>query len=418
MEIKRDNLLQRLVVRKHNKMIKVVTGMRRSGKSYLLFTLFRNELLASGVDEVHIVSLALDQLENAHLREPKMLLDYLKNKLVDEQMHYLLLDEVQYVQHFEEVLNSLLHLNNVDVYVTGSNARFLSKDVITEFRGRGDEVRIHPLSFAEYYSANPSANPYPILQQYMLYGGLPQLVEMATTEQKESYLKSLFYHTYLRDIRERYDIRNDDDLSELVDYLASAIGTLTNPLNLKNTFKTVKKSDISVNTISAYLEYLQDAFLIEKSVRYDVKGKRYISTPMKYYFEDTGLRNARLDFRQVDESHLFENMIYNELRNRGLSVDVGQVYVDYKDEAGKTKRKTLEIDFVCNKGYQRYYIQAALALTTQEKYDQELASLRSIRDSFKKIMIVGATQPTYKNEDGILILNIFDFLLQDNALEM
>ncbi len=333
-------------------------------------------------------------------------------------MHYILLDEVQYVQGFEEVLNSLLHLNNVDVYVTGSNARFLSKDVITEFRGRGDEVRIHPLSFAEYYSANPNANPYPILQQYMLYGGLPQLVEMSTTEQKESYLKSLFYHTYLRDIRERYDIRNDDDLSELVDYLASAIGSLTNPLNLKNTFKTVKKSDISVNTISTYLEYLQDAFLIEKSVRYDVKGKRYISTPMKYYFEDTGLRNARLDFRQIDESHLFENMIYNELRNRGLSVDVGQVYVDYKDEAGKSKRKTLEIDFVCNKGYQRYYIQAALALTTQEKYDQELASLRSIRDSFKKIMIVGATQPTYKNDDGILILNIFDFLLQDNSLDI
>lgn len=412
MEIKRDYHLQRLVSRKHNGMVKVVTGMRRSGKSYLLFTIFYKHLLEEGVADDHIVRIDLEDRLNKALRNPDELLTYVRSRIKDENMYYILLDEVQHVNEFEDVLNSMLHIGNADVYVTGSNAKFLSKDVITEFRGRGDEVNIRPLGFKEFLSARPSLGKEDALREYMTYGGLPQTVTMQTVEQKENYLKSLFTNTYLLDIKERYNIKNDDDLEELISMLASGIGGLVSAKKLQDTFHSVKKSAISYETIKRYLDMLQDAFILERAVRYDIKGRRYISTTSKYYFEDLGLRNARINFRQSERTHLLENMIYNELRLRGFSVDVGEVSVNGKNSAGKSYRSTLEVDFVCNSGYKRHYIQSALALPTQEKMEQELNSLRRINDDFQKILIVGdAMQPTYQNEDGILILNVYDFLL-------
>lgn len=386
--------------------------MRRCGKSYLLFTLFYNHLLETGVADSHIIQIDLESLYNESLRDPSTLLKHIDRRITDKEKYYILIDEVQLLSRFEEVLNTLLKNPQTDVYVTGSNARFLSKDIITTFRGRGDEVRIHPLSFSEYMSVKPDA-PFMenYLNEYLRLGGLPQIVTMPDEEQKKEYLRQIFANTYLTDIKDRYDIRNDSDLEELIDVLSSSIGSLTNPLKIQNTFRSVKQSNISVNTVKRYLDYMQDAFLLERAVRYDIKGRKYIDTPQKYYFEDLGLRNARLNFRQTEQTRLMENLIFNELRLRGYSVDVGQVTLNARNERGVSVRKQLEVDFVCNKGYDRVYIQSAYALPTREKQEQEFASLNYIDDSFQKVVIVGGLQPTYRNDSGILILNIFDFLL-------
>ena len=412
MNIERPIYLQRLINRKHNGMIKIVTGMRRSGKSYLLNNLFTNHLLSTGVAPDHIISIDLEDVINKPLREPMAIINYIYQSTKDNQFHYLIIDEIQLLSEFEEVLNTLLKKQIYDVYVTGSNARFLSKDVITTFRGRGDEVRVHPLNFAEYFSVQP-ASPLiePILNDYLRLGGLPQTVTMQDEIQKREYLLQLFKNTYLLDIKERYDIKNDDDLEELIDVIASSIGGLTNPNKIANTFKSMKKSNISRDTIKLYLDHMQEAFMIEKAVRYDIKGRKYIDTPAKYYFDDLGLRNARINFRQNEPTHLMENLIYNELRIRGYSVDVGQLAYYTRNEVGKSERCTLEVDFVCNKADERIYIQSAYAMPTPEKQEQELKSLKLIGDNFQKVVIAGGMQPTYRNNDGILILNIYDFLL-------
>lgn len=411
MVIQRDIYINKLVNRMHNGMVKVITGMRRSGKSYLLFNLFANYLTSQGVDERHLIKVDLEDLYNIELRDPLRLLKHIDSLITDDKMHYVMLDEIQLVPQFEEVLNTFLKRANVDLYVTGSNAKLLSKDVVTTFRGRGDEVRVHPLCFAEYHSISPELAFEAVLQSYMQYGGLPQTTVMPTNSQKEEYLKQLFINTYIIDVKERYSLTNDEELDELIDIVASSIGGMTNPLKLQRTFKSVKNSSISSITIKSYLDLLQDAFIIEKAIRYDIKGKKYIDTPAKYYFEDLGLRNARLNFRQTEPTHLMENLIYNELRLRGYSVDVGQVTLNTRNEHGGSTRKYLEVDFVCNKGYDRLYVQSAYAMPTQEKMEQELRSLQHIGDSFQKIVIVGGLQPTYRNDDGILIVNLSDFLL-------
>ena len=413
MEIQRDIHLNRLISSRHNKMIKVVTGLRRCGKSYLLFNIFANFLRNEGVDEAHIIKVNLEDRRNMALRDPDNLLSHIDSKLKDDKMHYILLDEVQLVHEFEDVLNSFLHVDNADVYVTGSNAKFLSKDVITEFRGRGDEIRLRPLSFQEFMSVRKGMNKVDALDEYVTYGGLPQVVLMDSTKEKRSYLKNLFLHTYLSDIRERHNIKNDDDLEELVNIIASSIGGLINPQKIMNTFRSVKNSDISRDTIKRYIEHLEDAFLIEKALRYDIKGKKYIDTPAKYYFDDLGLRNARLNFRQTEPTHLYENAVYNELSLRGYSVDVGQVTQFVTGEDGKRERRNLEVDFVCNEGYRRSYIQVAYRLPDEEKIEKELNSLRNIRDSFQKVVIVGNNYPMYQNEEGILFMSIYDFLLDE-----
>lgn len=417
MNIERPIYLERLINREHNGMIKIVTGMRRSGKSYLLNNLFTHHLLSTGVAPDHIISIDLEDILNKPLREPMAIIDYIYQCTKDNQFHYLIIDEIQLLADFEEVLNTLLKKQIYDVYVTGSNARFLSKDIITTFRGRGDEVRVHPLNFAEYFSVQP-ASPLiePILNDYLRLGGLPQTVTMQDEMQKREYLLQLFKNTYLLDIKERYDIKNDDDLEELIDVIASSIGGLTNPNKIANTFKSMKKSSISRDTIKLYLDYMQEAFMIEKAVRYDIKGRKYIDTPAKYYFEDLGLRNARINFRQNEPTHLMENLIYNELRIRGYSVDVGQLAYYTRNAAGKSKRCMLEVDFVCNKADERVYIQSAYAMPTPEKQEQELRSLKLIGDNFQKVVIAGGMQPTYRNNDGILILNIYDFLLNKVTL--
>ena len=412
MNIERPIYLQRLIDRRQNGMIKIITGLRRSGKSYLLFTLFCQYLKAQGIDDSQIIMLDLENIYNERYRNPLPLLDYISQRVTDTKEYFILIDEIQLLDRFEEVLNTLLKNPQLDVYVTGSNARFLSKDVVTTFRGRGDEIRIHPLSFSEYMSVKPDA-PFleTHLNEYMLLGGLPQTVTMPTEQQKKSYLQQLFSNTYLIDIKERYGIRNDDDLEELIDVIASSIGSLTNPQKIANTFRSAKQSTITRDTIKTYLDYMQDAFLMERAVRYDIKGRKYIDTPAKYYFEDLGLRNVRLNFRQTEHTDLMENLIYNELRMRGYSVDVGQVIQNTKNEKGISERKQLEVDFVCNRGQDRIYIQSAYALLSEEKTEQELRSLKQIKDSFLKVVIVGGMQPTFRNDDGILILNIFDFLL-------
>ena len=412
MNIERPIYLQRLIDRRHNGMIKIITGLRRSGKSYLLFTLFCQYLKEQGIDDSQIIKLDLENIYNERYRKPLPLLEYIGQRVTDTREYFILIDEIQLLDRFEEVLNTLLKNTQLDVYVTGSNARFLSKDVVTTFRGRGDELRIHPLSFSEYMSVKPDA-PFleTHLNEYMLLGGLPQTVTMPTEQQKKGYLQQLFSNTYLIDIKERYGIRNDDDLEELIDVMASSIGSLTNPQKIANTFRSEKRSTITRDTVKTYLDYMQDAFLIERAVRYDIKGRKYIDTPAKYYFEDLGLRNVRLNFRQTEHTHLMENLIYNELRMRGYSVDVGQVTQNTKNENGISERKQLEVDFVCNRGQDRIYIQSAYALPSEEKTEQELRSLKQIKDSFQKVVIVGGMQPTFRNDDGILILNIFDFLL-------
>lgn len=418
MEIRRDFYLQKLLSNRSNGMIKVVTGMRRSGKSYLLFNLFADALIKEGVPADHIIKINLEDRHNNELRDPDNLLHYIDSLLADDRMYYILLDEIQIVKEFEDVLNSYLHVKNADVFVTGSNAKFLSKDVITEFRGRGQSIMLHPLNFGEYMSVQKQPDIYDmrLLNDYMQYGGLPQLVLMNNENEKKEYLRSLFTHTYLKDIKERYAVQLDADLEELIDVIASSIGSLTNPHKIQNTFKSTKQSGITQDTIKKYLDYMQDAFLIEKAVRYDIKGRKYIDTPAKYYFEDLGLRNARLNFRQTEQTHLMENLIYNELRLRGYSVDVGQVTLNVRNDKGISERKQLEVDFVCNKGYERVYIQSAFVLQSEEKREQEFNSLKRIDDSFQKVVIVGGMQPTYRNDDGILILNIYDFLLNRIAV--
>lgn len=383
--------------------------MRRCGKSYLLFTLFKNYLIKQGVKEDHIIGVNLENRLNKSLRAPDALLQYIDSRLSSDGQYYVMLDEVQMVSEFEDVLNSFLSISNVDVFVTGSNAKFLSKDVITEFRGRGDEIHVRPLTFREVADFRDDYSQ-DMIREYMLYGGLPQVVLENDVNKKVSYLEQQMEHTYLRDIKERYEVRQDSDLSELVDIMASCVGGLTNPPKIADTFKSVKHSSISVDTIRLYLEYMEDAFVLERVTRYDIKGRKYIDSPFKYYFEDLGLRNARLGFRQVEPTHMMENMLYNELRAIGMKVDVGQVFTEVKIEDGSRQRKTLEIDFVCNRGYERVYIQSAYSMETEEKRDQELTSLRKLRDGFRRIVIVNGLQPTYMNEEGVYIINLMDFL--------
>lgn len=409
MEIHRDKYLDLLIHSCGNGLIKVITGMRRCGKSYLLFTLFKNYLIKQGVKEDHIIGVNLENRLNKSLRDPDALLQYIDSRLSSDGQYYVMLDEVQMVSEFEDVLNSFLSISNVDVFVTGSNAKFLSKDVITEFRGRGDEIHVRPLTFREVADFRDDYSQ-DMIREYMLYGGLPQVVLENDVNKKVSYLEQQMEHTYLRDIKERYEVRQDSDLSELVDIMASCVGGLTNPPKIADTFKSVKHSSISVDTIRLYLEYMEDAFVLERVTRYDIKGRKYIDSPFKYYFEDLGLRNARLGFRQVEPTHMMENMLYNELRAIGMKVDVGQVFTEVKIEDGSRQRKTLEIDFVCNRGYERVYIQSAYAMETEEKRDQELTSLRKLRDGFRRIVIVNGLQPTYMNEEGVYIINLMDFL--------
>ncbi len=417
MEIKRNKYLQDLIDRMHNRLIKVVTGIRRSGKSYLIFHIFQKYLLEQGIPQSHIISIELDQRKHRKYRNPDVILEYIESCIEDDEPYYILLDEIQLLSEFEEVLNSLLHIDNVDVYVTGSNSRFLSKDVITEFRGRGDEIHIFPLTFRESMQVY-EGDIYHGWADYMLYGGLPLVSMMKTEEQKISYLTRLFEETYLKDIIERHRIEKTQELEDLVNVLASAVGSLTNVPKIEATFKSVLKSKISGNTIRQYIEYLEDAFIIHKANRYNVKGRKYIGTPMKYYFEDVGLRNARLGFRQVEENHLMENVIYNELRSRGYSVDVGLVEKRGLNLAGKSERKQLEIDFVANRGSQRYYIQSAFSMPTEEKQRQEKMSLLQVKDSFKKMILVKDVMNVMRDENGITTMSVYDFLLKEDSLEM
>lgn len=417
MNIARDKYLRDLINRMNNGMIKVVTGIRRSGKSYLLFKLFYEYLLSQGILESHIIKIELDQRKNRIYRDPDVILDYIETLIEDDKQYYILLDEVQMLNDFEEVLNSLLHISNVDIYVTGSNSKFLSKDVITEFRGRGDEIHVFPLTFKEFMQVY-DGDMYRGFADYIVYGGLPLISTMKTETQKVNYLTNLFNETYLKDIIERNHIEKTQELENLINVLASAIGSLTNPPKIQATFKSSIGSAISINTIRQYIEYLEDAFIISKAQRYNVKDRKYIGTPLKYYFEDIGLRNARLGFRQVEETHLMENIIYNELRYRGYSVDVGVVEKREMSENGKQIRKALEIDFVANLGSQRYYIQSALSMPTPEKQIQEKTSLINVADSFKKIIIVKDIVNVKRDENGIVTMSIYDFLLKENSLDL
>ena len=415
MEIQRDRYLEQLILRKNNGMIKIITGIRRCGKSFLLFTLFKRYLLENGIDADHIIEIALDGIESEELRDPKVCYQYIKDSIKDEKQYYLLLDEVQFMPRFEEVLNSLLRMNHIDVYVTGSNSKFLSSDIITEFRGRGDEIRIYPLSFAEFYSVY-NGDYDDAWNEYMIYGGLPQVAGLQTERQKAEYLENIFSNVYLKDVVERNKIRNADELDTLVDVLASNIGAPTNPTKISRTFISERQTSYTNKTISNHIDYLVEAFLISKASRYDIKGRKYIGANLKYYFTDLGLRNARLNFRQQEPTHIMENIVYNELCIRGYNVDVGMVDVYAKDQEGKRIRKQLEVDFVVNQGSQRYYIQVAYDMTSEEKQTQELNSLRNISDSFKKIIIVNGTMKPWRNEEGFVIMGMKYFLLHADSL--
>lgn len=426
MEIKRDLYLEKLTVRKQNGFIKVITGIRRSGKSYLLNTIFYNHLIGEGVDQEHIIRFAFDSADDLRIIgedltkidienrkvDPEKFMDYINSRIVDDGIYYLLLDEVQKLGSFESILNGYLRKNNLDVYVTGSNSKFLSSDIITEFAGRGDEIHILPLSFAEFFSAyNKSRDE--AFDEYIVYGGLPAVALMKTEEQKIKYLEAQMKNLYLRDIVNRYNLNSDEDIGELVDILASGISSLTNPKKISDTFKTVKNSGICATTVSKYISHLEDAFLISCVKRYDVKGRRYIDTPYKVYFEDVGLRNARLNFRQIEETHIMENIIYNELRYRGYNVDVGVVETREKD-----KRKQLEIDFIANQGSKRYYIQSAYDIPNEEKHIQETRGFDKIGDSFKKIIIVERSIKPRRDDKGYVTMGVKEFLLNENSLEM
>lgn len=429
MEIQRNHYLDKLIRHKHNGLVKIITGIRRCGKSYLLNTLFYRHLLESGVDENHIIKFAFDSADDLMLIgekltdiqkkkrkvDPEKFVTYIKSKILDNTMHYLLLDEVQMLDTFEAVLNSYLRKDNVDVFVTGSNAKFLSRDIVTEFAGRGDEIHMFPLSFSEFMSVY-KGDKYEGLTQYMLYGGIPLVVLFENESDKAALLTNLFEEIYIRDIERRYKIRNKNELEEILNTLSSSIGSLTNPEKLRNTFHSVKKSKISAATIKKYLDILEDSFLVDSAKRYDIKGKSYIETPQKYYFSDLGLRNARINFRQFEQTHCMENVIYNELKIRGYNVDVGVVTATEKNGAGNTIRKQLEVDFVCNQGSQRYYIQSAFSLPDSEKINQEMRPFKKIEDSFKKIVVTHDMVPAHYNEDGILTVNIYDFLLDKSII--
>lgn len=415
-EIKRNSYLKQLISGKQNGLIKIVTGIRRCGKSYLLFKIFRNHLLEQGVTPDHIISLALDDILNEEYCDPKKLVLYIKENIKDSQIHYVLPDEVQMVDNFVGALNSLLHIDNVDVYVTGSNSKFLSSDIATEFRGRGDEIRIYPLSFSEFLSEyNGDKND--AWRDYITYGGLPLILSLESSQQKSNYLHNLYQTVYLKDLIDRNGIKKAVEFDALTKVMASSIGSPCNPNKLSNTFKSVSNTDLSSITIDNYLGFLQDAFLLEKASRYDIKGKKYIGTLSKYYFVDMGLRNCLLGFRQIEETHLMENVIYNELRSRGYLVDVGVVETRTRTENQGMLRKQLEIDFVVNNGSKRYYIQSALSLPNEEKIEQEMASLKNVSDSFQKIIIVKDNIVPHHNESGILFINLYDFLLNQEILE-
>ena len=430
MEIKRDYYLNKLIRRKHNGLIKVITGVRRCGKSYLLNTIFYNHLLNNGIKKDHIIRFAFDSADDLYLMgesmiklqsekrkaDPEKFMAYIRSLLSDNGMYYLLLDEVQMLGTFETVLNSYLRKENVDVFVTGSNAKFLSSDIITEFAGRGDEIHMYPLSFSEFMSVF-DGDKYEGLSQYMLYGGIPLVALRDTPQDKAALLENLFSEIYIRDIVQRNNVRNIGELEDLLNILSSAVGSLTNPEKLKNTFRSVKKSKITSTTIKKYLDYFEDSFLVESAHRYDIKGKAYIETPKKYYFSDLGLRNARLNFRQSEPTHAMENVIYNELRMRGYRVDVGVIPVTIKDETGKIVRRQLEVDFICNLGSRRYYIQSAYSIPDEAKRKQEIRPFTKIDDSFKKIVITRDIIPTQYDEDGILTMNVYDFLLNVDSLE-
>lgn len=415
-KIERNIYLNRLIDSIGNGMIKIVTGVRRSGKSFLLFRLFVEWLQSQGIDDAHIIKVNLEDRLNKQLRDPDVLLNHIYSHILDDGHFYVLLDEVQMVPEFEDVLNSFLDKENVDVFVTGSNAKFLSKDVITEFRGRGEEIFMQPLSFGEFMSVYEGS--YELgLDEYMTFGGLPQVLSYKTEKEKSNYLKGLFRKTYITDIVDRYGVRNTTELGELLDIVASCIGSLTNPTKIANTFASVKNVRITNETVQKWLEYLCDSLLVAKAVRYDVKGRKYIDTPSKFYFCDLGLRNARLNFRQTENTHLMENLIYNELIYRGYNVDVGVVVTEMKDEEGKRHKVQLEIDFVCNQGSKRIYVQSAYRLPTEAKQNQELFSLTKADDSFKKVVIVGEDQLVHRNDKGIVTMSLRDFLMDKDALD-
>ncbi len=430
MEIKRDKYLEKLQIRRHNGFIKVITGIRRCGKSYLMNNIFYEKLKDDGVNENHIIKFAFDSAEDLMLIgedlqelvaskkkvDPKKFMAYVSQRMTDDGMYYLLLDEVQNLDCFETVLNGYLRKKNMDVYVSGSNSKFLSSDVLTEFAGRGDEIHVLPLSFSEFYANYEDGLDY-AFDDYMVYGGLPAVALMKTPEQKSSYLKTQLENVYLKDIVERHNLNSDENIGELLDVIASGISSLTNPSKLANTFKSIKNSSLSAFTIDHYITYMQQAFILSKTSRYDVKGKKYISTPYKIYFEDVGLRNARLDFRQIEETHLMENVIYNELRYRGYNVDVG--VIDTRENVnGSSERRQLEIDFVANQGNKRYYIQSAYDIPNEDKMKQETKSFDKTNDSFKKIIVVGKSMKPRRNEKGYLIIGVKEFLLDPNSLDL
>lgn len=417
MIIGRPAYLKKLINSRHNGMIKIITGVRRCGKSFLLNNIYASWLKEHGVAANHIININLEDRRNKSLRDPDVLLAHIDARILDDDMHYVMVDEIQHVPEFEDVLNSYLRMSNVDVYVTGSNARFLSKDVITTFRGRGYEIELHPLSFSEYFPISGKTLTM-ALRERLIYGGLPQVAQLATEEEKSEFLKELMEHTYKKDIIERYKIRNTEVLDNLLNILASSIGELTNPTKLANTFESVKHEKVSNKTISSYIDYLCDSFIMERASRFDIKGKRYIKSPFKYYYIDEGLRNARLNFRQTEFTRLLENLIYNELLIRGFNVDVGVVRVHRLDSDNRKVRIQLEVDFVCNLGSRRYYIQSAYRMPDEDKLNQEEASLRHIDDSFKKIIVVSEETPVIRTESGTTIISIYDFLLKDNSLEL
>lgn len=416
-EIKRDYYLEQLIRRQDNGLIKIVTGIRRCGKSYLLRTLFKKHLIEQGIPEDHIIEMAFDLYDNIEFRDPKIFYPWAKNQQKDDGKYFFLLDEVQLLDEFVSILNGLADKKNCDVYVTGSNAKFLSRDIATEFGGRGDEIHMYPLSFSEFMSVY-DGHYYDGWNEYITYGGIPIVVLAEGEDQKIAMLNSLFKETYIRDIVVRNKVRNIGEMESLLDILSSAIGSLTNPNKLQKTFKSVNQSKITATTITKYLEYLEDSFLIEEVKRYDIKGKLYIGTPMKYYFMDMGLRNARLNFRQMEVTHSMENVIYNELRKRGFIVDVGNLMVVEHGKNGKPVKKQLEVDFICNKGSKKYYIQSAYTLATEEKMEQEIRPFKKINDSFKKIVITSNTPKPFYNDEGILIISVFDFLLNQDSLDI
>ena len=417
MEIRRDRYLERLIAHKGNGRVKIVTGIRRCGKSYLLFQLFKRHLIETGVKLNHIIEIQLEDRSNKELRNPDACLAFIKKQIKDQKPYYLLIDEVQLMDEFEDVLNSCLHIQNLDTYVTGSNSKFLSKDIITEFRGRGDEMYLRPLSFKEFRTIQPDKPFDDVWTEYMTFGGLPYCALLPTREEKADYLKHLFDEVFLRDIIERNKIQNDAQLESLLNIISSAVGSLTNPKKLEDTFTSSRAGKLSAYTIKQYLDYLCDAFMIEQAERYDIKGKRYISTPYKYYFTDTGLRNARLNFRQLEETHLMENVMYNELCLRGYSVDVGVVEILERQEDGKYVRKQIEVDFVCNKADERVYVQSAFSIPTTEKRLQEERPLVNVGDGFRKVVVTKDNVIRHNDENGILIMSLQEFLMDEGALE-